>query len=76
MAAFFLLTLFPQMFAHVFLLAAPSFLLPFEGISGAVMIVILATEAVVSYGATRKLIRKSTTSFHLQEDVDGVAPER
>jgi len=70
LAAFFLLTVFPQLFTHVQLLAAPVFLLPFEVIGGALMLVMLVTEAIVSFTATRRLIRKSTAQFHLQHDVD------
>jgi hypothetical protein len=70
LAAFFLLTIFPQLFTHLELLIAPTLLLPFEAISGSVMLVMLSVEAYVSYYATRKLIHKSTAQFHLQHDAD------
>lgn len=70
LAAFFLLTLFPQLFAHLLFLGAPSFLLPFEAISGALMLVLLAAEAYVSYHATRTLIHKSTAQFQLAVESD------
>lgn len=73
LAAFFLLTVFPQLFTHVQLLAAPVFLLPFEVIGGVLMLIMLIAEAVVSFTATRRLIRKSTAQFHLQHDVDAAA---
>lgn len=75
MAAFFLLTLFPQLFAHVLFLASPAFLLPFEIVSGAVMLAFLAAEAYLSFYATRALIRKSTAQFQLAVDEDEFAAD-
>mmetsp|Transcript_11556 Transcript_11556/g.31187 ORF Transcript_11556/g.31187 Transcript_11556/m.31187 type:complete len:201 (-) Transcript_11556:605-1207(-) len=71
LAAFFLLTVFPQLFAHLVLLASPQLLMPFEIIAGVIMLVILTLEAVFSFSATKTLINKSTAQFHLQHDQDG-----
>lgn len=70
LAAFFLLTLFPQSFAHLLFLASPTFLLPFEAISGVIMLILLVVQAYTSYYATRTLIHKSTAQFQLAVDSD------
>merc|ERR1711988_571646 len=66
LAAFFLLTIFPQTLVQLYFFWVQQVRLPLEDITSVIMLVLNALEIYWGYTTTRKLIRKATAEFHLQ----------